>query len=107
MLPSSYVVLQVPMQIIQRPMISHGGSMVAQGKVVWSDMDPDLATWEDLEALQFKFPHAPACGQAGSQRGENVSAPGGPVADRTTGEKSRRGSRARRPSIWMMGPEWA
>jgi hypothetical protein len=38
--------------VLQSRLIQKGGATVAQVKVIWSDMDESLATWEDLKALQ-------------------------------------------------------
>ncbi|KAL5647178.1 hypothetical protein ACJX0J_041533, partial [Zea mays] len=59
--------------VLQRRMIARRGEHIAQIKVRWSGMAPELATWEDATALQVKFPAAPAWGQAGFQERENVS----------------------------------
>jgi hypothetical protein len=54
-------------------MIQRGHTSVTQVKVVWSDMDTTLATWEDATPLKERFPHAPAWGQAASEERGNVS----------------------------------
>lgn len=60
---------QVPVAILQRRMVSRGVRAVQQGLVQWSSLPQSLATWEDLEALQQRFPSAPAWGQVGAQGG--------------------------------------
>jgi hypothetical protein len=67
-LPAATDSMQVPMQILQRRMIQHGGLAVAQVKVTWSDLDPALATWEDTTALKERFPCASAWGQVAPRR---------------------------------------
>jgi hypothetical protein len=44
-----------------------------QGLVQWSQLPPELATWEPLTALRQQFPHALAWGHAGSKGKGNVS----------------------------------
>jgi len=73
-IPESDFGLQVPELILTRRLHPRQNGAVAQVLVKWSNMDVDLATWEDAEALHQKFPLAPAWGHAGSQ-GEGVSAP--------------------------------
>ena len=62
----------MPVRVVQCRMIERGGQLVSQVKVVWSGMDPTLATWEDVVALCSRFPDAPAWGQAVIQGGGNV-----------------------------------
>ncbi|GJM98902.1 hypothetical protein PR202_ga15954 [Eleusine coracana subsp. coracana] len=50
--------------VLQKRMISRGGNLVIQCKVWWSGMDPNLASWENLEALKSRFAYAPSWGQA-------------------------------------------
>lgn len=83
-------------------MISRGGAMIAQVKILWSGLAKELATWEDEAALKMRFPAAPAWGQAGSQGRGNVSTPA--VAPP---EKRTNGKRLRRASVKLSGPEWA
>jgi hypothetical protein len=40
---------QVPMQILQRRVVSRGVRTVPQALIHWSSLPPSLATWEDLE----------------------------------------------------------
>jgi hypothetical protein len=62
-LPPNDLTLQVPQAIFQRHVINHGCRTVTQGLIRWSQSLDSLATWEDLEALQQRFPAAPAWGQ--------------------------------------------
>jgi hypothetical protein len=66
-LPTNDLPMQIPMQVLHRCMVARGGEHIAQVKVRWSGMAPELATWEDTTALRAKFPVAPAWGQAGFQ----------------------------------------
>jgi hypothetical protein len=45
---------------MQHRMVTRGGKLITQVKVLWSDMYEKLATWEDAEAIPVKFPGAPA-----------------------------------------------
>ena len=76
-------------------------------------MDESLATWEDLKALQDRFPHAPAWGQAAFQEQGNVSSGGQDIgqADKDADGESEEGAAARpqrvkRRSVKVFGPEW-
>lgn len=64
---------QIPVKVLQHRVIPHGQKTILQVLVHWSDSSPDLATWEDKDALQQVFPYAPAWGQAVSKGGGNVS----------------------------------
>jgi hypothetical protein len=46
---------------------------VVQLLVKWSSSLAELATWEDLQLLKQRFPHAPAWGQATCYGGGNVT----------------------------------
>jgi hypothetical protein len=64
-LPTDLMAWQVLEKVLRRRMSSHGAQPVLQGLIKWSASLEALATWEDLEALQQCFLHAPACPQAG------------------------------------------
>jgi hypothetical protein len=99
--------LQIPLRVLQRRMIQQGGSMVAQGKILWSGMDASLASWEDIAALRDQFPKAPAWGQAGSEEVADVSdSVEEPVNAGNTREENVRTVRVRRPNKRVRGPEW-
>lgn len=51
--------LQVPEQILARRQDKRGTTTVPQVQVRWSGLSPELATWEDTEALRRRFPAAP------------------------------------------------
>ncbi|WVZ91209.1 hypothetical protein U9M48_037412 [Paspalum notatum var. saurae] len=72
-LPDADLSMQIPIQVLQHRVITRGDDVITQGLVRWSDMPDDLATWEDLEPLQQRFPHAPAWSQAGFQGRRNVT----------------------------------
>lgn len=67
--------MQIPESILQRRMHPRQSGSVAQVLVKLSRMDPELATWKDAEALQQRFPDAPAWGHAGLQGEGSVTAP--------------------------------
>ncbi|XP_066373867.1 uncharacterized protein [Miscanthus floridulus] len=71
--PLEYVEgLQVPKAVLQRRLHPHRTGVVVQLLIKWFGLDPELATWEDAEAIQQCFPFALARGHARSQ-GEGVS----------------------------------
>jgi hypothetical protein len=59
-LPPADAVFQVPVHILQHRIRQDGLATVAQVLGQWSGSSPELATWEDLEALKQQFPRAPA-----------------------------------------------
>lgn len=63
-LPTDVLAVQVPVQILQRRMVDHGGELIAQVKVRWSGMLEELATWKDAKALRARFPAAQVVFQA-------------------------------------------
>lgn len=124
-LPVSFTGLQVPQKILQKRVATVGSDVRLQALIQWSGMPAALATWEDVEGLRQRFPRAPAWGQAGSYRGGDVSNPAptapshgnnkigdghaqvhGVAKEVTHGPKPRRGTRERRPSSRIQGPEW-
>lgn len=100
-LPGDDVMFQVPEQILERRMTT-GDRPVVQGLIKWTGMPSSLATWEDLEALRRRFPHASTWGQVESQEGENVSNP----ADQSNQPFSPRPKRVTKPNSFVSGPEW-
>lgn len=104
-LPAHLEGLQIPEKILQKHIVSNNLSPVTQGLIKWSGLDISLATWEDLEALQQRFPRAPAWGQAGSYQGGNVSTTVTADQDQVTGP--RRNCRTSRPNKKFVGDEWA
>jgi len=61
-LPESNLGLQIPEQILQRRLQPRRDGSVAQVLIKWFGLDPELATWEDAEALFQQFPNAPDWG---------------------------------------------
>jgi hypothetical protein len=55
-LPSPDNVLQIPVRILQRRLLSQGNRSITQGLVHWSSQPESMATWEDIEELQQRFP---------------------------------------------------
>jgi hypothetical protein len=112
-LPAHTDALQIPLRVLQSRLIQKGGATVAQVKVTWSGMDESLATWEVLKALQDRFPHAPAWGQAAFQERGNVSSgvQDSRAVDRDADGESEEGAaprpqRVKRRSVKVFGPEW-
>jgi hypothetical protein len=50
--------------VLRSHIITRVDAHVAQVLVQWSQLPPDLASWEDYDSLKQLFPAAPACGQA-------------------------------------------
>jgi len=103
-IPESDFGLQVPELILKRRLHPRQDGAVAQVLVKWSNMDVDLATWEDAEALHQKFPLAPAWGHAGSQGEGGVSTL---PPEASQGNGLRRSMRRRPRSSRVFGPQWA
>jgi hypothetical protein len=75
-LPPPDSVLQAPhspSQVLECKMVRSQGEMKLRTLIQWSDLPANLATWEDPEKLQEKFPSTPPWGQGGSQGGGNVT----------------------------------
>ncbi|KAJ1288152.1 hypothetical protein BS78_02G068200 [Paspalum vaginatum] len=102
-LPDADLSTQIPLRVLQRRMVAHDEAAVTQGLIRWSGMPDDLATWEDLEPLQQKFPRAPAWRQAGTQGRGGVTTS---TADPTPTEARRSTNRSVRPNPRSIGPEW-
>lgn len=96
---------------------SMGERPTEQGLIQWSQMPPELATWEPLTSLRQQFPRAPAWGHAGSEEPGNVSnltatpaeadpeeADGASVTQEPSAPKP---TRVRRPSVRVSGPLWS
>ncbi|KAK3133105.1 hypothetical protein QOZ80_6AG0532360 [Eleusine coracana subsp. coracana] len=112
-IPDSLQMLQVPELVLHKRVVVRGVSSVQQGLIKWFGLPATLATWEDLEALQQRFPRAPSWGQAGFKGEGDVStlAPTGAKATTETEEKStssavKSGTRAQKPNSRVTGPEW-
>nr|AQA29564.1 integrase core domain protein [Zea mays] len=61
---------QIPERVLQCRWGPNGAS---QRLILWSELHPSLATWEDLIPLRQRFPRAPAWGQAACYREGNGS----------------------------------
>jgi hypothetical protein len=68
-LPDPDNMLQISERVLQTRMHQRGHRSVQQLLIKWSDLDDELATWEDAKAIKERFPAAPAWGQAGTQGG--------------------------------------
>jgi hypothetical protein len=100
-LPSNYLEYCVPVMVMGSQMVSKGADQVSQVLVQLSELPPELATWEDHDALRQLFPGTLAWGQAAFQEGGNVSIVTTPV---TVGP--RRSSRPRKANVKVSGPMW-
>jgi hypothetical protein len=107
----------VHLKLVQHRMVSRGGELITKMKVLWSNMDEELTTWEDAEALRVKFQGAPAWGQTSFQGRGNVSNSKEEAAmgsqsvaskESTTEEPDEKTTQARvrRPSVKYSGPQW-
>jgi hypothetical protein len=82
---------------------------IAQVLVHWSGLAPENATWEDVNDLKRRFPHAPAWGQAGFQEGGNVSDLAPPASEPSNSTPAqdpvapRRSIRQTRAPAWLAG----
>lgn len=67
---------QVSPAILDRKMVITGGSAVTKLKVQWESFTPGLATWEEEQDLNRRFPTSVAWGQAASKGGGTVTTNG-------------------------------
>ena len=85
--------MQVSERVLQSRLQQRGTHSVKQLLIKWSDLDDELATWEDADAIMQRFPGAPAWGHAGTQGG-------GMSADLTLGiHRQRQGPRGREQAM--------
>ncbi|XP_066358305.1 uncharacterized protein [Miscanthus floridulus] len=63
--------MQVPERVLQSRLQQHGTHSVKQLLIKWSDLDDELATGEDADAIMQRFLGAPAWGHAGIQGGRD------------------------------------
>jgi hypothetical protein len=96
-LPSDIDLPRVPMKILQRRVVNRDLLSVPQVLLQWFEWPASMATWEDLESLQQRFPCAPAWGQAGLQEPRDVTSTDGP----------RRSTRPSRANLRVHGDECA
>ena len=52
--------MQVPERVLQSRLQQRGTHSVKQLLIKWSDLDDELATWEDADTIMQRFPGAPA-----------------------------------------------
>jgi hypothetical protein len=109
-LPDPDASFVVPVRVLQRRFRRKDSKLVPQALIQWSDQPDVLATWEDLEELQQRFPRAPAWGQAAFQgRGDvsdSISPPAslGEQAGPSTSAQPMK--RTRRPSQRYSSSDW-
>jgi hypothetical protein len=100
-LPSDNSQFHIPIKVLRTHMVDRGDHQVAQVLVQWSQLPPDLASWEDYHSLKQLFPAVPAWGQAGFKEGGHVStSPSGKRAG------PRRSTRAWKPNEFLSGSDW-
>lgn len=94
-----------PCQVLNRCLVRKGSKMVEQVQVHWSGQEPTAITWENLQELKQRFPHAEAWGQASFQEERNVMAPmaSRPEAANVQGLRS---TREHMPNSLYQGSEW-
>lgn len=85
---------QIPLQVVARSMIAHGGTMVAQVHIGWSGLAPDLTT---------SLSRRTCLGQAGSKGKGDVStivyAKAGPPRHEAKSGKRERSRRLSRVNV--------
>jgi hypothetical protein len=104
-LPDDIDLPRVPIKVLQRRLGSILGRPRNQALIQWSQWPPKMATWEDVDTLQHRFPHAPAWGQAASQEGEVVSNPDDARQSTEEANGRRHGHRPRKSNLHIFGPE--
>jgi len=117
---------QVPQAVLDRRLHLQNNSPVPQVLVQWSNLPPELSTWEDEEALKQEFPRAPAWGQAVAKGGRDVTdakvlnkEDSEPVSEAVEPDdgvaepgsepvqvEGKKGARSRRPNYNIYGPDW-
>ena len=122
--PPANHLFQFPVNVLQKRVRQNGLATVVQGLIQWCGTSPDMATWEDWEALKQQFPLALAWGQVGIQAEGIVndqdpcysSTVPLPTTEPRTEEKLDQGKsqadvgrprRTIKPPTWLAGHEWA
>ena len=67
-----FAVLQ-PTEVLDRRCIWRGGARVHRVLVRWNGLPATSVTWEDVGAMEHRFPGVLAWGQASSHGGRNVT----------------------------------
>jgi len=111
-LPTDFALHLAPEKILQTRSSTRGDKQVSQVLVKWNNLPPELATWEDYEALRQEFPRATAWGQAVSKGGGDVSRRPAVTTEKRTedgeGPQVRpRSPRQRKPNPRFIGEQWA
>jgi hypothetical protein len=105
-LPSSPTTTPCPERILEKRWRRKGSSSQCQVRVRWTGLLDSLATWENFDDLQHRFPGAPAWGQAGTQGEGNVMDPSTPATPTPSGKQRRKMRRVGRRPARLYGPEW-
>lgn len=106
-LPQDLDGLQIPLKVLQRRVGNSGASVVPQVLVQWSGLPRSLVTWEDLEALQQRFPRAPAWGQAVSSSAGDVSNTDGNITEEGVPRRLKMGRGVLRVGCTLTPSTWA
>jgi hypothetical protein len=114
-LPDPSIQLQVPLRVLDRRLHRQLDQVIPQVLIQWTNLPPQLSTWEDEEALRQDFPWAPAWGQAVSQEGEIVTSAGTAAEDHEDqveegaplDDGPRDSKRASKPNKRYIWPDWA
>ena len=104
--PESEEGLQVPEAVLQRHLHSRRSGAVVQFLIKWSGLAPELATWEDAEAIQQCFLFAPAWGYARSQGEGGITTPHPVITEpkRSTHSRPKRECPAQNGSVTFANP---
>lgn len=105
-LPGSAEDFRIPLRVLQNRLRDKGMTSTTQVRVQWSGSPSAEPTWEDLEELQSRFPHAPAWGQTVTEGGRDVIVPAVVNTDIAT-DGRRKGLREIKPSNRYPANEWA
>jgi hypothetical protein len=95
-----------PSMILGTRWRTSGEGKKCQVLIRWHGLSDSLATWEDRDELQTRFPEFPAWGQAGSQGEGIVTDLSNDVAFAASGKQRRKLRRAGRRPARIGGPEW-
>lgn len=102
--------LQVPEEVLDSRLIRRGAKTVKQVLIQWTDSPASLATWEYKQAIQQRFPLAPAWGQAVFEGGGDVSSTKGNAdgqevpKEKMKAEAGRKRERRQNPKY--IGEQW-
>jgi hypothetical protein len=112
-LPPAEEIFQIPVRVLRRRIAQQAHRAIAQGLIQWSGAPEDQATWEALDELRQRFPHALAWGQAGFKGEGIVNDLIPPDTNTDMGKeaqdqdpKEARPRRNKRSPAWMTRGDW-